>query len=256
MPAEILRTCLSLPALPLLMLLAGLACLRWWRPWPGRLLAGAGLLLLWGASTPLGASWLAAGLERYPAVPDGRALRAGGWQAIVVIGGGRHAAAPEYGGRDVPNYWTASRLRHAAELYRDSGLPLAVSGGVGRRDSVPEAALMAHSLVHDHIVNVRWQETASRTTHENAVRLREGLGPEGVERIVLVTQALHMPRARLAFEQAGFTVLPAPVDIVPGTARLSWPEALLPRADRLLLSAQAWHEYAGLLAYRLRYAID
>lgn len=256
MLADILRTCLSLPTLPLLMLLAGLACLRWWRPWPGRLLAGGGLLLLWGLATPLGAAWFAAGLERHPPLADGRQLRAGGWQALVVIGGGRQVAAPEYGGRDMPNYWTASRLRHAAELYRDSGLPVAVSGGTGRGDSVPEAALMAHSLVHDHIVNVRWQETASRNTHENALRLREGLATEGVDRIVLVTQSLHMRRARLAFEQAGFTVLAAPVDFVPDSGRLSWPEALLPRADRLMISAQAWHEYAGLLAYRLRYAVD
>ncbi|MDP2228432.1 MAG: YdcF family protein [Moraxellaceae bacterium] len=251
------RACLSFPALPLLLVLAGLACLRWRRPWWGRSLLALGVGSLWLLSTALGAGWMAAGLERYPALVNADHLRANGWQAIVVIGGGRQVAAPEYDGRDVPGYWTASRLRLAAELYRQSSLPLAVSGGLGPYDTEPEAMLMAHSLVHDHVVNVRWQEAVSRTTDENARELRRGLAPQGIDRIVLVTQALHMPRARLAFEKAGFVVLPAPVDFVRGSAsRTPLLLNLLPHPRYLTVSAQAWHEYAGLLAYRLRYAFD
>lgn len=111
---------------------------------------------------------------------------------------------------------------------------------------------MADSLVRDHVVNVRWQESGSATTWENAMKTRALLQAEGIDRIVLVTQALHMPRAVLAFRQAGFTVLPAPIDAESDNARLPWLLRLAPRAERLLFSAQACHEYAGLLVYRTR----
>lgn len=251
-----LRSLLSPPALHILLLLAGLACLHWQWRWWGRGLVVLSLGSLWFMATPWGASVLAQGLERYPALPLSGELAARHWQAIVVLGAGRDYAAPEYGGQDIPNPWAASRLRYAALLYRQNGLPIAVSGGVGASESasetVPEAAVMAESLVRDHVVNVRWQESASATTWENAVKTRALLHAAGVDRIVLVTQALHMPRAVLAFRQAGFTVLPAPVDFETDNARLPWLLRLAPRAERLLFSAQACHEYAGLLAYRVR----
>lgn len=254
-----LRSLLSPPALQILLVLAGLACLHRQRRWWGRGLITLALASLWFMATPWGASLLARGLEGYPPLPLPAALAAGHWQAIVVPGAGRDYAAPEYGGVDVPNVWAASRLRYAALLYRQSGLPIAVSGGAAPGEAsatgqavVAEAAIMAASLQRDYVVNVRWQEGGSATTWENAAKTYALLHPQGVDRIVLVTQALHMPRALLAFRQAGFTVLPAPIDAETDNARLPWLLRLAPRAERLLFSAQACHEYAGLLAYRVR----
>ena len=251
-----MRSLLAPPALHILLLLAGLACLRWQWRWWGRVLVVLSLGSLWFMATPWGASVLAQGLERYPALPLSAELAARHWQAIVVPGAGRDYAAPEYGGQDMPNAWAASRLRYAALLYRQSGLPIAVSGGIGASEAasetMPEATLMADSLIRDHVVNVRWQENGSTTTWENAMKTRALLQAEGIDRIVLVTQALHMPRAVLAFRQAGFTVLPAPIDAESDNARLPWLLRLAPRAERLLFSAQACHEYAGLLVYRIR----
>lgn len=250
-----LRNLLSPPAPQILLVLAGLALLRR-RPWLGRSLVATGLGMLYLMATPLGAGLLAQGLETAPALPaDPRAW--GGAQAIVVLGGGRQPA-PEFGGRDMPNYWTASRLRYGAALYRRSGLPLAVSGGVvGAAEVETEAAVMARSLREDHVVNVRWQEGGSRTTWENAQLTRRLLAPQGVDRIVLVTQGLHMRRARFAFEQAGFTVVPAPLDLVgPGVARRPLVLRLAPSSAHFMVSAQALHEYGGLVAYRLRALAD
>lgn len=247
-----LRSLFAPPALQILLVLIGLACLRLQWRWWGRSFIFLGVASLWFMATPLGASLLARGLERYAPLPLSGELAARHWQAIVVLGAGRDHAAPEYGGQDIPNPWAASRLRYAAFLYRQNGLPIAVSGGVVADEVVPEARIMADSLVRDHVVNVRWQEGESRTTWENAIKTRALLAPEGIERIVLVTQAQHMPRAVLAFRQAGFTVLPAPIDFETDNARLPLLLQLTPRAERLLFSAQACHEYAGLLAYRIR----
>ena len=260
-----LRSLFSPPALQILLLLAGLACLHWRRRWWGHSLIFLGLASLWLMATPLGASWLARGLERYPALPlpkeqqsneQSSGLAARHWQAIVVLGAGRDYAAPEYGGQDIPNPWAASRLRYAALLYRQSGLPIAVSGGAVLGEAVPESRVMADSLLRDYVVNVRWQESDSVTTWENATKTRALLQPESIERIVLVTQAQHMPRAVLAFRRAGFTVLPAPIDFETDNARLPLLLQLTPRAERLLFSAQAYHEYVGLLAYRMRMLLD
>ena len=251
-----LRACLSPPGLQILLVLLGLWALRRQRRAWGSSLIGLGLVSLWLMATPQGAAWLLQGLERYPAIAEPSRLRAEGWQAIVVIGGGRDPAAPEYGGRDVPNYWTASRLRYAATLYRQTGLPVVVSGGRRQGDKVPEAQLMRYSLVHDHVTNVHWVEEGSATTWENAARTRALLQPAGVSRVVLVTQAAHMPRAKAAFEHAGFTVKPAPLDFETDVARLPLLLRFAPRAERLMTSAQASHEYAGLVWYGMKRQFD
>ncbi|WP_164558180.1 YdcF family protein, partial [Pseudomonas viridiflava] len=88
------------------------------------------------------------------------------------------------------------RLRLAARLSKASGLPVLTTGGLHYDEPPSEAAIMAQSLQDDFGVAVRWQEGLSRTTWENA-RLTAGiLQPQGIKRVVLVTQAWHMPRAR------------------------------------------------------------
>lgn len=83
-----------------------------------------------------------------------------------------------------------------------------------------------------------------RTTREEALRARQELGPE-VKRILLVTGAIHMKRARGLFERAGFTVLPAPVEDTSGGGVS--PEARLALGLRMgeELLAQLYHRLAG-----------
>ncbi len=247
--ALFLSSLLALPSICLLLVLLGLALQRF-RPGWARACLVLGLGSLYGFSSGWGAGLLAAGLEGRALVPTRLAtLQAEGWQAVVVLGGGRELAAPEYGGQDMPNYWAASRLRYGAWVYRQSGLPILVSGGVvyGERES--EASLLGRSLIRDHVVEARWQEAGSRTTWENAQQSRRLLVAEGINRVVLVTTASHMVRASLAFRAAGFTVLPAPTDFTDFQHK-PWPLQLLPSAAALQYSRQAVHEYLGLVWYQ------
>jgi uncharacterized SAM-binding protein YcdF (DUF218 family) len=245
------RSLFAPPGLQLLLLLLGLWCLHRRRLVLGRSLVAFALLTLYLMATPWGASLLAAGLERDPPLDVARRESWQGAGAIVVLGGGRETA-PEFGGQDIPSYWTASRLRYGALLYRETGLPLLVSGGRVLDEAESEAAVMTRSLTRDHIVNVRWQEDRSRTTWENAQFSRALLAAESVDRILLVTQGLHMRRARMAFEHAGFEVVPAPVDTGSSLRSRSWVLRVVPNPVSFLKSSQALHEYAGLVAYRLR----
>ncbi len=55
-------------------------------------------------------------------------------------------------------------------------------------------------------------ENQSRNTHENAVLTRALVKPKEGERWVLITSAMHMPRAVGTFRKAGWSVIPYPVD--------------------------------------------
>jgi uncharacterized SAM-binding protein YcdF (DUF218 family) len=68
------------------------------------------------------------------------------------------------------------------------------------------------------------------------------------ERIILVTSAFHMPRARALFEAHGLQVVPFPVDFrVPEQEMtvMDW----LPRAEALALTDMAWRELLGRAYY-------
>lgn len=187
----------------------GLLCLLRWRRL-GILLIAASTLSLWLLATPWFAATLARGVETHTAVEPAEIMSRAP-QAIVVLGGGSYRRAPEFGGFDEINALTLERLRYAARLQRATGLELAVTGGTTYGMSTPEAVRMAVTLSADFRVPVRWLETQSRTTDENA-RFSAATFP--FRDIVLVTHALHMPRAERAFVAAGFSVLPAPLGFV------------------------------------------
>jgi uncharacterized SAM-binding protein YcdF (DUF218 family) len=99
-----------------------------------------------------------------------------------------------------------------------------------------------------------WIEPESRNTFESAVLVKRLLGErlrgDRAHHIALVTSAWHMPRARMAFERRGMTVVAEPADY--RTARRLWSlEGWLPTAEALDASALIAHETIGIVAYRL-----
>ena len=92
-------------------------------------------------------------------------------------------------------------------------------------------------------------EAASRTTWENAVLTRRLVRPAPGEVWLLVTSAMHMPRAIGAFRAAGWDPLPWPVAYKTRAAGFRWEEDA---GERIGLLDAAVHEWLGLLAYRLQ----
>lgn len=238
---------LLLPPFGLILLLGAGLLLSRQRPRLGTALTLFAVLLLTGLSTGIGAHYLAAPLEnRHPALTSTQSLDA---QAIVILGGGRQLRAPEYGAQDVPSLTTLGRLRYGAWLQRQTGLPLLVTGGAPEGAQHSEAALMATVLQDDFAVPVRWKEQASDNTAQNAVNSAKMLRADGVTRIVLVTDALHMSRAKRVFEHSGLQVLAAPTVFVSQghPSFMRW----LPNMGALRVSHYALHEWLGELWYRL-----
>jgi uncharacterized SAM-binding protein YcdF (DUF218 family) len=245
----LVRALLVPPAAPLIIAVAGLVLARW-RPRVGRLLAAAGVASAWLLATPLAADALAALAEagQRPLDPAGwQAARDGPAppQAIVVLGAGIVPDRSAGAGRERLSARSLERAAAGARTARATGLPVMVCGGRPIETRESEAALLRRALETDLGVPVRWTEDRSRDTLENAVNAAAILGADGVRRIVLVTHAHHMGRARSAFETAGFTVLPAPHDPLSGRLGTPGPRDLLPTAEAATASSIAVHELIG-----------
>lgn len=219
----------------------------WWqwhsRPKLARGLVGTGCLLLFIFSLPVVGDGLLYSLE--PEHLDSK--RIGEAQAIVLLGGGRYRDAPEYGGDTVGRY-TLIRLRYAARLHRETSLPLFVTGGRPDGTGLPESETMRRALEGEFNVPVRWLESESVNTRENAEFTARILLKENIRRVLLVSHSWHLPRAAEAFSRAGLEVIPAPTAYA--RPRIS-PFAFLPNATALGDSSNAIHEWIGRLWYWL-----
>lgn len=239
------------PAGPLLVALLGLL-LAWRKRRGGLALTTASLALLWLLSCEGVAVWLARTALPQFAPASVAQLKTGGVQAIVVLGGGLLPEAPEYG-QAQPSARTAARLRYGIWLARQSGLPIAFSGGTGwaagSGQAASEASVAARVALQEYGVKLRWTEALSRDTAGNARLLTPLLRQDGVQRIALVTDAWHLPRAVAAFERAGLSVSPAPMGFVlAGESKfVEW----IPSARGLLASQQVLREWLALAVGRV-----
>jgi len=242
---------MPLAFLPLLGLLGLLLIAKRLRA--GWLLSVMAFGALWLLSCQGTAVWLArTALPQYPPVTASQ-LKATQVQAIVVLGGGTYPEAPEYGTAQ-PGSATAARLRYGIWLSRQSGLPVAFSGGsgwaAGSNAKSSEAEVAARVALEDYGFTLRWIENQSRDTAENAQMIAQLLKRDGVQRIALVTDALHMPRALAEFNRTGMVILPAPRGYVLPTRSvvLQW----LPSIDGITDTTRLIHEVLGLAATKLR----
>jgi uncharacterized SAM-binding protein YcdF (DUF218 family) len=238
----------------LLYLLMVLLLLGLWRKWREhrRLLLGLTLafLLLTLCSLPA-VNYLALGSLEWSYPPLQQAPEDA--QAIVVLAGYIRPAddvrsEPELG-ED-----TLYRCLRAAELYRQGKRrPVVVSGGAV--DAAWSGPLIAPHM-RDFLVQLGVSsgdvivEDQSRTTWENAVQTQKLLQPLGIAKVVLVTDAAHLPRAVRCFRKQGLDVTPCGCRYRATSFRASLP-AFLPDPAAAGGLLEAWHEWLGLAWYWL-----
>ena len=230
------------PASLLLLACTGLTIARF-RPRLGRLLIGSALLGLIVLSTPWVAGSLIQSLQKFPPIRDDQLSKC---QAIVVLGGGIYRDAPEYQSDTIGNV-SLERLRYAVHLSKASSLPVLASGGAPE-GGVTEAAAMRKSAETEFGVKIEWIEDQSLDTASSARLSAQILKQHGIQRIALVSNAWHLPRATANFEAAGLSVVPAPMGFSLSTDDFG---ALLPTASALTVSSRALHEWLGIMAGHL-----
>ncbi len=229
------------------------------KKWRKGLLISA-LIVLWLGSN----RWVSYGLARsleWRNLPPETTPQA---EVIVLLGGGTEP-------QDYPRQMTevngaGDRVLFAAKLYRDGAAPaILVSGGnlnfSGARGATPAddmTELLTQLGVPEEAI---WRQDRSQNTHDDAVYSAEILKEKGITEIILVTSAMHMPRAKALFEQQGLDVIAEPADFT--ITEQNWQSVfhptvgefvinLLPNASALGLTTTVLKEYFGLLVYRLQ----
>jgi uncharacterized SAM-binding protein YcdF (DUF218 family) len=251
--------------LPLLVYPLGLSCLLlgaslilWrWRPrWAQGVVATTLVLLILASNSNLAAlvvkslEWRYLPLETIPKA-----------EAIVVLGGSTHAAT-------TPRPWVevseaGDRVLYGVKLYKDGKAPLLVFSG-GRIDwkegGPPEADDMTQiALVMGVPANAILQEGTSLNTYENAVNVKALLRAQDIRTVLLVTSAMHMPRAMAIFQKQGINAIATPTDYWVSQGNFQENRSfqgsllnLLPDTEALHFFTRALKEYIGLGIYRLK----
>lgn len=204
--------------------------------------------IFWIFTTPIVSSHMVSSLEqKFLPVPIDKSPTA---DAIVVLGGS--LAVPDSPRIDIELTGNSDRILHAARLYRAGKAPIVLAAG-GAEDTQPEAyamkALLAEWGVPKKNIIV---ETKSLNTYSNAVNSKPLLDKRSVKRVLLVTSAIHMPRALATFRTLGINAIPSPTDYLATNRKKYEIKDFLPNIDALKDTSLAVKEYLGMMAYRWR----
>lgn len=219
-----------------------------------RLVGWAVLLALanfWFWASPATYRWLASGLEsRFPVVTVEETPQA---NAIVVLGGGMGSNTNFY---PYGEMWiSADRVWHGARLYKAGKAPqVFVTGGneLSSKGLLMDFGVPTNAMV---FVDARNTEEEARAIAQQVKVKGPGLQRNG--RILLVTSAWHMRRAKLMFEKyaPGLEVIPAATDYE-ALVRCGWKvdfgwADLIPSPEMMFYSSYCFKEIIGYWGYRL-----
>lgn len=176
--------------------------------------------------------------------------------AIVVLGGG--ISTHGQWTRPRPTLDALSRVFKAHEVYLQFSeqLPVISSGGLGfPDDGIPPESLVMAEVMDRLQVKKNIAETQSKNTYENASETRKMLENKNEWRdaypIVIVTSALHLPRATACFKKQGFNPIPVSSHYI-SSSEFIWDfKSFIPKSQYMAAISQALHEYLGLAFYKL-----
>lgn len=137
-------------------------------------------------------------------------------QAIIVLG------AAQYNGR--PSLDFRARLDHAAVLYGRHVAPVVVvTGGKQPGDRFTEASAGADYLHARGVPDTAIQrESTSHSSWESLLAAARFLRPEGIRRVVLVSDPFHSLRIRLIADDVGLDAVTSPTRTSPITGLSEW----------------------------------
>ncbi|NYT64295.1 YdcF family protein [Alcaligenaceae bacterium] len=211
-------------------------------------IGGLSWALFW--SLPASSLWAGGRLEQL--YPHQMPMHLPTAQAIVVLGGST-ANNRQNWFEPYDNATAISRVDTAATLYKAHRAPLIIVSGAALEGRISEAQMMANALAQQAIPPAAVVlESRSLTTYENAVYTVDALKQRHIKQILLVTSALHMPRAMAVFRKQGINAIAAPSApqiVVPDQQGFSFWQ---PNIRALEASRSIVKEYVGLLVYWVR----
>jgi len=213
------------------------------------------LLLLIFSSNPLASNLLFRMVESFESRPLTASLSPA--DAIVVLSG-MLMSSPSADGGTVTEWDDPDRFFAGVELFKAGKAPLLVFTG-GKLPWLPadppEGNVLAPLAVQFGVPSDRVAVTPTvENTEDEAREVSRYLGVG--KRIILVTSAFHMPRARHVFTAYGLDVVPFPVDFHSGATRSLTILDIVPTASSLWKSEIALRELLGRAYYRVKLAFS
>ena len=240
-----------------------LICARLKRQRVAKWLGWAAFVWLWLWMTPIMTWVVGVPLEREFFV-DGRVPMVETFpeaDAIILLGGGMGADTNHSSYAEMAS--GADRVWQAVRLFKAGKAPVIVATGFYPQDTT--LPLLKDFGVAEESVSF----LEARNTEEEARKVgefmsggvREPSSPthplknSSTSKILLVTSAWHMKRARLMFEKyaPGIEVVCAPADFEQTIMAENFfsPKAILPDANAFYLNSTAFHEWVGIVGYKL-----
>jgi uncharacterized SAM-binding protein YcdF (DUF218 family) len=132
------------------------------------------------------------------------------------------------------------RINHALELYRTGKVgKIIFTGGQGNRNELTEAAAARHYAIKNGIPERDILiEESSHTTYENVVNAKHVADANGLKKVLIVSDPMHMRRAVTMAGDVGLEAYPSPT---PTTKYQGWKSQMVSLAD------ETYH-YIGYLA--------
>jgi len=239
--------------LALLLLFAALLLIIFGRRRIGLFAGFLAIAILAVCSSPLSLALYREHELKYPPVPVSSSPAA---DAIVVLGGDVGIPVSPR----TESQLHGNRLLHGFRLFEADKAPLILltGGNVFAQEGLQAEAVYGKAILADWGIpkDAIVIETKSRNTHQNAIYSLETLKGQGIDRILLVTNAFHMPRAAAVFRHVGFDVIPSSSSLSVTDYRqpklLDW----WPSLSNLGKAQAVLREKLGLVVYRFRGWID
>ena len=174
--------------------------------------------------------------------------------AIIALGGGLGVPLPPRLSPDLQG--AADRLLHTARLYHAGKAPRVIltGGNIFPQPGMQPESFYAAELLEEWGVpaSAIIIEDQSRNTYENAVYTKRLMDKNDIDTVLLVTSAMHMPRALATFRSNGIDAIPAPTDY--GTVAYDQPGVLswIPTLGAVQTVTGVIYESLGILIYRYR----
>jgi uncharacterized SAM-binding protein YcdF (DUF218 family) len=175
------------------------------------------------------------------------------YQWCIILGGGMMRAGEGYRTGE-----TADRFIQPLLLYKKGIVKkLLITGGNVNIKGLKIDKTQESKKVKDVLIAMGvkqkdiYVEEKARNTHENATYTKKMLSPFLAEEMVLVTSAMHMPRAKACYIKEGFKVVVYPADIKKKDTPSGILDQVIPQERNLSKFAELIREMAGFVIYKL-----
>ena len=208
---------------------------------------GAGLWFL-VISTPFLPTLLLNSLERqYEPVLAGQLSDSATSYHIIVLGGG-HGFDDRLPANSLLSSTALSRLSEGIRIHLQIPNSTLILSGYSSSGRTTQAEMLKDTAL---LLGVEEGNTLVQTEPGNTLEEAQVYAEKysGDNQVILVTSAVHMPRAVMLFERVGINVIPSPANYhLKGSWRHVW--IGLPSIKNIEKLRTAIHEYAAILKYK------